>query len=102
MGPIAFLGTRTSITSRGIASRASGRKVILTITPMAPITHAAETSKSSSIARDSAAPSVCRASWRLPPPRDPNNLRTFADAAQNRRLLWLLATNNDFSRRERA
>ena len=40
MSPIALLGERASTPSRGIAPRAPGCKVILTITPRAPVTQA--------------------------------------------------------------
>ena len=40
MSPIALLGARASIPSRGIAWRASRFRVVLTITPIAPITQA--------------------------------------------------------------
>ena len=40
MSPIALWGKRTSIPSRGFAPRAPWRRVILTITPIAPIAQA--------------------------------------------------------------
>ena len=61
---------------------------------------AAKASKSPSVARGPAASSQNKASCRLPPPRNPNNRRMFADAPPNFRLLRQLAATRGFSRRD--
>ena len=61
------------------------------------VASAANSSKSPSLARDSAASSGNRASCRFPFPRYLNNLRIFAGASSNRGLSRHVAITNDFA-----